>query len=495
MLSALFSFRQARGAFFGQYWKALFCCLFLALSVRVVVACFLPGAWRPDEFFQYMEPAHRLTYGTGIVTWEWRVGIRSWLVPGFLAALMKGGQALGVQDQLLFMRTCMALLSLPIVIAFFWYGWRKGGAFCAWVLGLFAILWPDLVNGGIRTLGEFLGGNTLGVGVILTLAYRNEVAHKKAVLIVCLAGLAFGLTAAIRFQLAPVACLAMIFLWKKGKTPAFASAIAAFLGPIFLLGWVDYETLGHAFQSVFKNYYYNKTLGVADTYGKKWIGYYIQEYIMWWGALFVAAVFFVSKAKAEKKIPLILASFVVLYHSLIAHKEVSFIYAASVLVAFVAACGCYESIQKYQKQKAIILSGISAAMVCTFASTYAPFLAADSISLKFQRLADKQPDVCGIALLTSEKGKTAFDIGGGYSTLFKQVPLYLYSKTQEAIENKNQYNYIITSERGVEPIFLKEWEIMECKKEKLCLYHRVGSLCAGKPDFEQFSNKLKELNK
>src|SRR5512143_2896486 len=58
------------------------------LALRVYLAIAFPNIYHPDEVFQTLEPAHRLATGWGIVTWEWRVGIRSWLLPSILAGLM-----------------------------------------------------------------------------------------------------------------------------------------------------------------------------------------------------------------------------------------------------------------------------------------------------------------------------------------------------------------------------------------------------------------------
>ena len=49
----------------------------------------------PDEVLQYLEPAYRLLTGDGIVTWEYRYGMRSWLLPWLLAGPMALGRAIG----------------------------------------------------------------------------------------------------------------------------------------------------------------------------------------------------------------------------------------------------------------------------------------------------------------------------------------------------------------------------------------------------------------
>ncbi|MSP03949.1 MAG: hypothetical protein EXR05_01570 [Acetobacteraceae bacterium] len=51
----------------------------------------------PDEVFQYLEPAHRLVHGTGLIAWEYAAGLRSWLLPGVLAAVLWLASLIGGQ--------------------------------------------------------------------------------------------------------------------------------------------------------------------------------------------------------------------------------------------------------------------------------------------------------------------------------------------------------------------------------------------------------------
>ena len=62
--------------------------LLVALGVRLwIVATHSYVVW-PDETFQYLEPAHRLVFGSGIITWEFLDGIRSWFLPGIVGGVM-----------------------------------------------------------------------------------------------------------------------------------------------------------------------------------------------------------------------------------------------------------------------------------------------------------------------------------------------------------------------------------------------------------------------
>ena len=58
----------------------------LAIGLALRVAAFNPyAAHHPDESIQYLEQAHRIVFGYGVVPWEFRYFIRSWLIPLALA--------------------------------------------------------------------------------------------------------------------------------------------------------------------------------------------------------------------------------------------------------------------------------------------------------------------------------------------------------------------------------------------------------------------------
>ena len=70
-------------------WKLAPLVLALAFAVRAMVALTGDFVLHPDEIMQYLEPAHRLAFGNGVIYWEYFYGARSWLVPGVVAALLK----------------------------------------------------------------------------------------------------------------------------------------------------------------------------------------------------------------------------------------------------------------------------------------------------------------------------------------------------------------------------------------------------------------------
>src|ERR1700742_2221827 len=71
--------------------------LLFAGAIRLPLA-FWPNTHHNDEIFQYFEPAWRMLGHESIVSWEWRCGMRGWLLPTLLSGpvaigdwLMPGG--------------------------------------------------------------------------------------------------------------------------------------------------------------------------------------------------------------------------------------------------------------------------------------------------------------------------------------------------------------------------------------------------------------------
>lgn len=65
----------------------------------------------PDEHWQSQEVAHRLAFNYGYLTWEWRVGIRSYAYPLFLSIFYKALEIIGLDRTFLFVRFFFILLT------------------------------------------------------------------------------------------------------------------------------------------------------------------------------------------------------------------------------------------------------------------------------------------------------------------------------------------------------------------------------------------------
>jgi phosphatidylinositol glycan class B len=63
---------------------------------RLVDAFSVVTFFQPDEYWQSLEPAHRLVFGYGYLTWEWREGLRSAAHPLVYAAIYQLSEWFGI---------------------------------------------------------------------------------------------------------------------------------------------------------------------------------------------------------------------------------------------------------------------------------------------------------------------------------------------------------------------------------------------------------------
>lgn len=136
--------------------------LLLALLLRVGVAVRHVSADHPDEVFQTREAAHRLAYGYGVVTWEYREGVRSW-VPAFLAGVMRATDSIGAGSAgyLLGITVVLSLLSLSTVWFAFMWSYRTSGTIAAVVAAGTCAIWYELVYYAPRALNEVVAAHFL----------------------------------------------------------------------------------------------------------------------------------------------------------------------------------------------------------------------------------------------------------------------------------------------------------------------------------------------
>ncbi|MBZ0214976.1 MAG: hypothetical protein K8F25_00345, partial [Fimbriimonadaceae bacterium] len=142
-------------------WLGLF--LVLSLATRMIIAVLFPSAYHPDETFQYWEQGYRLAFGYGIVPWEYRTGIRSWIVPGFLASIMSvvdylGGSGVVWRAVIQFI---LSACSLSIVLTAFFWAKKLSGIGAAILAGFITSIWFELIYFSGKPLTEVMAAATL----------------------------------------------------------------------------------------------------------------------------------------------------------------------------------------------------------------------------------------------------------------------------------------------------------------------------------------------
>ena len=304
-------------------WPLLVPVLALAFAARAAVALAGDFVLHPDEIMQYLEPAHRLAFGSGVIYWEYFYGARSWLVPGAVAAVLKLFDAVGLGAPWWYVdgvKLVFCALSLAIPAAMYHFARRHFGETAARVALLAGAFWYELAGFAHKPLTEFVAAAPL-MGLLALCLHpapdRPRVAAQAA-------GLAV-LAAAIRLQYAPVALLLLgiVFLRTRLKLLLFATAAAA----LCAVGVFDALTWGGGpFHSYLTNPRFNLILG--DLRSGESPGYQF----LWWLLLAgggLSALSLAGALRSPRRYGLLLGliALVLLSHSLQAHKEYRFVFA------------------------------------------------------------------------------------------------------------------------------------------------------------------------
>ena len=463
------AFGMTRSVRFGLVAAAV---LGLAIAVRLVTLLAWPSVARPDEVFQSLEPAHRLVTGFGIVSWEWRDGIRSWLFPGAIAGLMELARHAGLATGGTLAVVAAAMAALALVPAAVALRAAHGMMPEARVLAMLCaaapcVLWPDLVHLGPRTMTEVQGGHLLILaGALATPSLAD---HNKARWCAGL-GAVLGLCFCLRFHLLPA--MALVAWWRcRGDAAAWRALLAGVAGPLLCAGLLDWVTLGTPFQSVWKNFAVNVVEGRSETYGISPPDWYLWDMWARWGIVATSVVGLLFAAGIRRR-PLfaLLAGVVLLSHSVLRHKESSFVYAAVAAIMIVAGTGglvicrnlasvCPRLAAPSMLAMALLWAGVSAGVARRDWAEWAP-----SPTLWAERLVRQQAGLCGLAFY-----RFAWAGTGGYTHLDRPVPIALIDSAVELPIVAPGVNAIVAPASEGVPGF----ELQACHGGA-CVWHRDG---------------------
>ena len=397
-----------------------------ALAIRVASFVQWPGVIFPDETFQYLEQAHRLAFGSGLVPWEFQVGMRSWLLPGALAGLMRVVHWIDADPwtYIVCIRLLCATLSLSVVYIAFRLAWETGGLVAAVLAGAFAALWFEAVYFAPVVMPDVLGAHVALWGIYLGSRSDGEAFWRTF-----LVGAMLGLAVCLRIQLAPAVAAAALWMYRLDFRRWRLVVLGGLAVVVPVLGALDWITWGAPFQTVWLYVVRNVVNGVSEYFGvEPWDNYL---HMVWWSwtplALPLAALAVAGVRRAPALAVAALATVIAL--SCLGHKEYRFIYLALAIAPILMGLGAAELVAWTRRRRgaaAAMAVGIASLMYFAGASAYGAthgYLAdrwgINASNLRAFLAAHRTPDICGLGVAVR------WDHTGGYTYLDRAVPLLM----------------------------------------------------------------------
>jgi hypothetical protein len=460
-------------------WTAL---LAVALGIRVGFAIRRPNLFHPDEIFQTLEPAHRLAYGYGIITWEWRMGIRSWVLPAFLAGIMRCAARLSAAPEAYLYAIVVTLSILSLTTVWFAYAWAKRvrGETAAILAAVACAIYFGMIYFAPKALNEVIAAHVLLPGLYLGV-YADKIGEKKRMLF---AGVFCGLAASLRIQLIPALVYALVFFcyprWRQ-RIPALFAGLAL---PVIAFGVVDWFTWSYPFQSFFGYFKANLIEGRSLEFGEQPWYWYLLVIL----ALLGPAILFLWQGVRRSPFLAIFSLIVLVSHSMISHKEFRFLYPILPLMLILASIGFVESasslmtrLNRPASERTTVAAGliflVISSAICSlplsFKWRFEPggLYAADLLS------ADSS--LCGLGVFQMKWWST-----GGYTHLHRNVPIIPMQNTSELLKNSPAFDAFVAPIEAKN--LLANFTLAECK-DGICLYRRAGA-CA-LPQKDQIVNE------
>lgn len=399
-------------------WPGLHIVAIVAVLLRLAVAWLSVRITYPDELFQYLEQAHRLVYGYGIVPWEFRLAARNWLLPGTLGVLLEGLRAVGLDEPTTYipaLKSVFALLSVSLVYASYSIGRNLFGERTGRLAAVLATIWYELLYVSPVATPEVLSTYAI-VGALALIT--GPASARRAVLV----GLLLGASIALRVQyVVPVVALWLVVVIKWRRRCALNSALAAVI-VIGFAGLLDAWSWGTAFISYYNNLNFNLLLDKEDAFGSS----PLFAYFYWLvagsaGLCLVAAAYGVVQWKRCWPI-LLLVACVLVPHSLVPHKEYRFIFLAVPLLLVLLADAIINGAQRLR----LIVGDLAVVTVAlaTLVTVSALECVMHGVFARDDRLLatlalSRRHDVAAVLDLTGFWSRS-----GGFYYLHHDVPLY-----------------------------------------------------------------------
>ena len=441
-------------------WKKIHLVAFVGFLIRAAIALASEQVHQADEIFQYLEQAHRLVFGYGYIPWEYRFGIRSWILPGALSLLLQLFQFLHLDDPNLYIpviKIFFCCASISLIYSAYIIGRNLVSEQAGRIAAILTCVWYELIYFSPKPTPEVLSTYLLMIALAIA---TTRFAPQNPLLF----GFICALSGLLRFQYLPAIAIIAIFGYlgyKKRDRLAMAGSIVL---TVMVAGYVDYFTWGSFFASYYNNYLFNAVYKVSLLFGKQHPLYLLGTLTICSAGIF-PIVAFLSLKKASRLTKTrqfwllwLSAASILVSHSLIPHKEHRFVFVVIPIFLILAAIVISDGIAQYLSRKPVnraftwllsffilTTSVCSSFVVFPYESLYVhtkfsknnPSIISQQPILKAYLFLSKEPDLFAILnTFSSLWSKT-----GGYYYLHRDVPIY-FPQHLEFVKSKNIRSYV-----------------------------------------------------
>ncbi len=445
-----------------------------AFAIRLGLGLALPRYHHPDELFQYYEQAYRLAFGQGVVPWEYREGIRSWLLPGLLAGIMRIFEPIGGPEAyFVASRALWSVLSLTIIAVAFLWARRSAGLLAGAMAAAITASWFELVYFAPAALTESIATAPLFAAAWLGATARPD--DRRRFLLI---GVLLGAVFMVRFHLAPALLVVAVIACGRDLRRWQPLLLGGAL-PLAALALLDWATLGWPLQSVIKNFWVNIVEQRSHKYGVMPVSFYLEAYFWSWWLWCIPMLGLAWLGGRGRPMLWAVPVAIVLSHSLVGHKEYRFVLPALPFILAVAAIGTARLARWLSRRFDLSLAAVAVGLVLIWCGVSAALATRGGWMPEWQRSGPQieataalhhRADICGLGVFLS------WGDFAGYVGMHRDVPV-LWSPDPATLEGEREaFNYVLGPP---EAPLAAAWgyALEECWGGNSCIWRRDGG-CA-----------------
>lgn len=410
------------------WWRGIHIIALAGLGLRITLAFVSDNIYHPDEIFQYLEQGHRIAFGYGIIPWEYRFGIRSYIIPGFISGLLYLCKLLQIDDPAIytiFIKAVCCLLSISLIYSVYIIGRNLASEAAGRMASVFACSWYELIYFAHKPSPEVLSMYLL-MGASALAVSRPD--NRRPMLF----GLLSGLSVALRLQYLPIIVFIGIVICLAWRKDELVKSGLIFLVVLGMSGGLDYLTWGQMFSSYYENYLFNGVYKVSELFGTSPAYFYLYAIAIVSLGIFCLMLLSSFFLLPITWLPVACVFINILSHSMLSHKEYRFILVSIPLLLILTAVVATAGILKYtafSRQSYFSSLAVGIMILISVAGLFGklPFQGI----IYPQAILSKQDmltaytflyqDPSLVAVLNLKKG---WEKTGGYYYLHRDIPIY-----------------------------------------------------------------------